>query len=83
MLTHAISLEGIMTYRVVCAWCKKNLGKKEAPSLSDQTIKDPITHTICAECLEKVLDGIPSSPAKLKSNFRTLHFWENYLTPSA
>ena len=52
-----------MTYRIICAWCGKNLGKKEAPASPDQTINDPITHTICAECFEQTLDGVMSDSA--------------------
>lgn len=51
-----------MTYRIICAWCRKNLGTKEGPESTNE-IKDPITHTICAECFEKALDGVLTDSA--------------------
>ena len=54
-----------MTYRIVCAWCGKDLGKKEAPSSSDQTSEEPITHSMCTECFEKILDGLSSDPDEI------------------
>jgi hypothetical protein len=54
-----------MTYRIVCAWCGKDLGKKEAPSSSDQASEELITHSMCAECFEKILDGLSSDPDEI------------------
>ena len=34
--------------KIVCAWCKKNMGEKEP--LDDEGI----THTICPDCLKVV-----------------------------
>ena len=37
---------------VICAWCERFLGLKDAPG--DQPAKSPISHGICPECKRKV-----------------------------
>ena len=57
-----------MICRVRCAWCGKNLGKKEYPLSSGDTIEEPITHSMCAECFEKALDGTLSDPTDINNS---------------
>lgn len=54
-----LSLEGEMIYRVVCAWCLKDMGEKECPG--SKVIDKPITHSICECCKAKVMAEIEQS----------------------
>jgi len=38
-----------MTIQIVCAWCHKDMGKKEGDT------PYPISHSICPDCERKVL----------------------------
>jgi hypothetical protein len=42
-----------MIYRIVCAWCQKEIGQKECPG--SMIMKDAITHSICECCKAKVI----------------------------
>jgi hypothetical protein len=48
-----------MIYRIVCAWCGKEMGVKECPGSKE--MKDPITHSICEGCKAKVMAEIRQS----------------------
>lgn len=41
-----------MIYRIVCAWCGKDMGVKDCPGSKE--MKDPISHSICQACKAKV-----------------------------
>ena len=45
-----------MIYRIVCAWCQKEIGQKESPG--SMIMKDAITHSICECCKAKVIAEI-------------------------
>jgi DNA-directed RNA polymerase subunit RPC12/RpoP len=50
-----------MPLKIICAWCGKYLGEKEASDTNKST--HCITHSICPDCKEKVmleLEEIPS-----------------------
>jgi hypothetical protein len=50
--------------KVICAWCKKDLGDKEP--LEEKTI----SHSICENCYSSIIDSIPSMP--LSKDMHTL-----------
>ena len=52
-----------MVIKRVCAWCGSFLGSKECESSTHQSIEEPISHSICPECLEKTLAEIESITA--------------------
>jgi hypothetical protein len=45
-----------MTYQVICAWCGKKIGIKQAEE--SESTEDAITHSICLECKQKALAEI-------------------------
>ncbi len=45
-----------MIYRVVCAWCGKEMGVKEGPGSKDKN--RAITHSICEFCKAKAIEEI-------------------------
>jgi len=47
-----------MRFFVVCAWCGKSIGIKQAEEA--ESTEDAITHSICPECKEKALAEINS-----------------------
>lgn len=53
-----------MFIKRVCAWCGCSLPPKECESVPHQSIKEPISHTICAACFDKAMDDILSAPAE-------------------
>ena len=53
-----------MVIKRICAWCGRYLGSKECQCSPHQSIEEPVTHSICPECLEKALDEIDSAPAE-------------------
>ena len=53
-----------MIMRRVCAWCNRILPSREYQCSPDPTIEEPVSHSICAECFEKVLDEIASAQTK-------------------
>ena len=53
-----------MVIKRICSWCGCSLPPKECESFTSEFIKDPVSHTICAACFEKLLlDEISSAPA--------------------
>ena len=54
-----------MIMKRVCSWCNSTLSPKECECLPHQSIEEPVTHTICAECFEKALAEIDSAPAEI------------------
>jgi hypothetical protein len=40
-----------MTYKIICAWCRQEIGEKE--SAGSQTMQQSITHSICEGCQAK------------------------------
>jgi hypothetical protein len=40
-----------MTYKIVCAWCRREIGEKE--SEGSQIMQKIITHSICEGCKAK------------------------------
>lgn len=50
--------------KVICAWCKKDLGEKEP--LEEKIV----SHGICGECSSSIIDSIPSMP--LSKDMHTL-----------
>ena len=51
-----LSLGVKMVYQIVCAWCGKDMGKKEYAS--SKIMDNPISHSICECCKSKVLAEI-------------------------
>ena len=45
-----------MIYRIVCAWCGKEMGVKECPGSNDKD--GTITHSICEDCKTKAMAEI-------------------------
>ena len=45
-----------MILKIVCAWCGKELGEKEY--FNQPEMARNITHSMCAECLEKEIAGM-------------------------
>jgi len=45
-----------MTFSIVCAWCRKALGTLECETEITET--EPVSHSICPECMEIVLRQI-------------------------
>ena len=45
-----------MVYRIVCAWCQKEMGEKECPG--SMVMKEAITHSICECCKDRVIAEI-------------------------
>lgn len=52
-----------MVIKRVCAWCGCSMTPKECESLPHQSIEEPISHSICPDCLEKALAEIKSITA--------------------
>ncbi|MFH1235812.1 MAG: hypothetical protein V1685_02635 [Parcubacteria group bacterium] len=42
----------MMTAKVICCYCRRNLGQKEVADIPG--LPDPISHGICEECVEKI-----------------------------
>lgn len=42
-----------MPLKIICSWCGKYMGTKDAEGLSDEAPR--ISHSICTECRERVL----------------------------
>jgi hypothetical protein len=40
-----------MSMRVICAWCKKDLGTKATTSVDES----PVSHGICPDCVKKIM----------------------------
>ena len=45
-----------MYLEIVCSWCGKHMGNKEADETDDPTLC--ISHSICPECKTKVISEI-------------------------
>ena len=45
-----------MTYKIICSWCGKDLGTKEADG--NGRSKFNITHSICEDCKARVMDEL-------------------------
>ena len=45
-----------MYLEIVCSWCCKHMGNKEADERNDPTLR--ITHSICPGCKAKVMAEI-------------------------
>ena len=50
-----------MTIKVICSWCGRVLGSKQDPEKICSSIEDPVSHSICAECMERELSDIRST----------------------
>ena len=46
--------EETMVLKIVCAWCRKDLGSKECEGNGNE--EHSITHGICEECRRKVME---------------------------
>ena len=58
-----------MVIKRICAWCGRYLGFKECQCSGPTSIEEPVSHSICPECLEKALAEIDLVPAEtIKSN---------------
>ena len=53
-----------MLMKRVCSWCNRSMPPKECENLPHESIEEPVTHSICPECLEKALAEIESVPAQ-------------------
>jgi len=53
-----------MVIKRICSWCGRCLGTKECECPHLEGIEDPVTHTICPECMAKALAEIDSAPAE-------------------
>ena len=49
-----------MTIKVICSWCGRVLGSKQDSGAPCSGIGVLVSHSICAECMEKALSDISS-----------------------
>ena len=59
-----------MTIKVICSWCGCVLGFKQGTDKACPDLNNPISHSICAQCMKKALAVIRSSPDKPNSHQR-------------
>lgn len=50
-----------MTIKVVCSWCGRVLGAKQDPEKACSGMDDPVSHSICNQCMEKELADIKAT----------------------
>lgn len=50
-----------MIIKVLCAWCGRVLGSKQDPGKACSGMDDPVSHSICSQCMERELSDIRSA----------------------
>lgn len=51
-----------MTVKIICAWCKKDMGEKEGE------VEGGITHTICPKCSKKEKEALQKTEKRVKAS---------------